>query len=127
MNSLELPLQPSDMKAVTDLGNTVGKRYLGKSIAQFGIPERGVPACHSCHGYNGRGAFPIYPMIGGQRYVYIVNQLKKWRDGSRANDIMAQMRHVAKNLTDDDIYNVATFLTSAPPTTMGNTRVPEQH
>jgi cytochrome c553 len=126
VRSLKLPVVGSDINAVKDLGNPVGKRYLGKSIAQFGIPERGVPACHSCHGFNGRGAFPVYPMIGGQKYVYLINQLKKWRDGSRANDPMAQMQKVAKKLTDEDIYNVATFLTSAPPTTMGNSRVPEE-
>lgn len=120
----KMELNPSDMKQVQELGNPVGTRYLGKAIAVYGAGERGVPACHSCHGYNGRGAAPMYPVIGGQKYVYLVNQLKKWRDGSRANDPMAQMRAVAKNMTDEDIYNVATYLTSAPRTTMGNSRVP---
>jgi len=120
-----LSLAPSDMAKVQELGTTpVGVRYLGKSIAQHGAPDRGVTACHSCHGFNGRGAAPIYPVIGGQKYVYLVNQLKKWRDGSRANDHMGQMQAVAKNMTDEDIYNVATFLTSAPRTTEGNSRVP---
>ena len=124
--SLEHPKTGSDLNAVKDLGNPVGTRYLGQSLAQYGAPDRGIPACHSCHGYNGRGAFPVYPMIGGQKYVYLVNQLKKWRDGSRANDPMGQMRKVASSLSDEDIYNVATFLTSAPETTMGNSRVPDQ-
>ena len=118
---------PSDMKEVAELGNTVGVRYLGKSIVTFGDPARGITSCYSCHGFNGRGAAPVYPMIGGQKYVYLVNQLKKWRDGSRANDPMGQMQAVAKRLTDDDIHNAATFLTSAPRTTMGNTRVPGQY
>ena len=121
------PLTGSDMKAVKELGSVpVGVRYLGKSLAQYGSYERGIPACHSCHGYNGRGAYPVYPRLANQKYVYLVNQLKKWRDGSRANDPMAQMQKVAKNLTDEDIYNVATFLTSAEETTVGNSRVPEQ-
>jgi len=125
--SIDMPMTGSDMKAVKELGTTpVGVRYIGKGLAQYGAPERGIPACHSCHGYNGRGAFPVYPRIGGQKYVYIVNQLKKWRDGSRANDPMAQMQIVAKKLSDEDIYNVATFLTSAPATTVGNARVPPQ-
>ena len=116
----------SDMKAVKELGATpVGVRYKGKSIAQFGIPAKDVPACHSCHGYNGRGAYPVYPRLLGQRYTYLVNQLKKWRDGSRANDPMSQMQVFAKKLTDEEIYNVATFLTSAPMTTMGNARTPQ--
>ncbi len=118
-------LASSDMDQVKELGNPVGVRYLGKSIAQYGAPERGVSACHSCHGYNGRGMPPIYPMIGGQKYVYLVNQLKQFRDGSRTNDEMGQMRAVVKNMSDEDIYNVATFLTSAPRTTIGNSRWPE--
>jgi len=125
--SIDKPVGGSDMKAVKELGSTpVGVRYIGKGLAQYGAPERGIPACHSCHGYNGRGAFPIYPRIGGQKYVYLVGQLKKWRDGSRANDPMSQMQIVAKKMSDEDIYNVSTFLTSAPQTTIGNARVPEQ-
>jgi len=125
--SLEGPKTGSDMKAVKELGSVpVGVRYLGKGLAQYGSHERGIPACHSCHGYNGRGAYPVYPRLANQKYVYLVNQLKKWRDGSRANDPLSQMQNVAKKLTDEDIYNVATFLTSAEETTMGNARVPDQ-
>lgn len=104
----------------------VGERHLGKGIVLYGIPAQGVPACSSCHQFNGRGALPVYPTIGGQRYVYLVNQLKKWKDGSRANDPLAQMRAVASKLKDEDIYNVAAYLTSAPPISMGNSRQPHQ-
>ncbi len=93
---------PSNMKEVKDLGNAVGIRHLGKAIVTFGDVDRGIPSCYSCHGFNGRGAAPVYPVIGGQKYVYLVSQLKKWRDGSRANDPMAQMQAVAKNLSDDE-------------------------
>lgn len=126
LTMLEQPDTASDMKAVKELGTTpIGVRYKGKAIAQYGIPERDIPACHSCHGYNGRGAFPVYPKLLGQRYTYLVAQLKKWRDGSRANDPLAQMQKVAQKMTDEEIYNVATFLTSAPETTVGNGRTPQ--
>jgi len=125
--SLEGAKTGSDMNAVKEAGAVpVGVRYLGKGLAQYGSYERGIPACHSCHGYNGRGAYPVYPRLANQKYVYLVNQLKKWRDGSRANDPLSQMQKVAQKLTDEDIYNVATFLTSAEETTMGNSRVPDQ-
>lgn len=125
--SLGGPDVGSDMEQVKVMGTVpVGVRYLGKSLAQHGAPARGIPACHSCHGFNGRGAFPIYPMLSGQKYVYMVNQLKQWRDGSRTNDPMAQMRKVASKMSDEDIYNVAAFLTSAEKTTMGNSRIPDQ-
>ncbi|NOZ54399.1 MAG: c-type cytochrome [Gammaproteobacteria bacterium] len=125
--SLDFPMTGSDLNALEELGQKKGVRYLGKSLAQYGAPERGIPACHSCHGYNGRGAFPIYPRLTGQKYVYLVTQLKQWRDGTRKNDSMGQMRKVAVNLTDDDIMNLATFFTSTSETTLGNSRVPPQY
>jgi len=126
LNKGEIKVEGSDLAAVKGLGQPVGQTHLGKSLAQYGAPDRGIPACHSCHGYNARGAFPVYPALSGQKYVYLVNQLKKWRDASRNNDMMGQMRAVAKKLSDDDIYNVAAFLTSAERTTVGNARTPQQ-
>lgn len=125
--SLSKELVSSDMAQVKELGNPTGVRHLGKSLVMYGATERGITSCYSCHGFNGRGAAPVYPMIGGQKYVYLINQLKKWRDGSRANDPMGQMQAVAKNMTDEDIHNAATYLTSAPRTTVGNARVPADY
>ncbi len=126
LNHNEISPEGSDLEAVKGLGVPVGQTHLGKSIAVYGAPERGIPACHSCHGFNGRGAFPVYPALSGQKYVYLVNQLKKWREESRTNDMMGQMRAVAKKLTDDDIHNVAAYLTNADRTTIGNFRLPQQ-
>ncbi len=118
----------------------VGMVYKGKALVEYGSPVRndgfpkelgskgaGVPACKSCHDFAGRGAPPVYPQIGQQRYVYLVNQLKKWRDGSRANDPKGQMQAVARKLSDDDIHNAAAYLTNASPYTVGNTRTPYDH
>lgn len=117
----------SDLKELTAAGQTVGSTYLGKAIVLYGMPEKNVPACQSCHQYNGRGQEPIYPQIGLQKYVYLTNQLKHWRDSSRANDPLAQMRHVADKLSDEDIANVASYLITAPRTTPGNNFEPESH
>jgi cytochrome c553 len=117
----------SDIKGLEASGITTGKAYLGLKLVSYGDAERSIPACRSCHDYNGRGVDPVYPMIGQQKFVYLTNQLKKWRDGSRANDPLAQMQKVAQKLTDEDIANVATYLTNASPLTIGNSRVPERH
>lgn len=109
----------SDLKALAAGGVKVGQSYKGKALVVYGA-EGKVPACQSCHGANGRGADPIYPKIAQQRYVYLVNQLKSWRDGSRANDPLAQMRAVAKNMTDDDINDAAAYLSHAADSTVGN-------
>ena len=117
----------SNLKELAASGIATGQAHLGLALVSYGDIERGISGCRSCHDYNGRGVDPIYPKIGQQKFVYLVNQLKKWRDGSRANDPMGQMRKVAQHLTDEDILNVATYLTTASPLTIGNTRVPEQH
>jgi len=121
----------SDLKALKAAGTTVGEPYLGKSIVLYGktVVQDGVThnvsACSSCHGYDGRGSDPIYPKIGQQKYVYLINQLKKWHDESRTNDPMGQMRAIAKNLTEDDIKNVAAYLSQAPEEVLGNSSVPD--
>jgi len=117
----------SNIKELEANGIEVGQSYLGKAIVNFGDLDRGISACRSCHGFNGRGIEPLYPKIGQQRYTYLVTQMTKWRDGSRNNDPMEQMQKIARNLSDEDIKNVATYLTAAPPTTMSNTRTPKQH
>ena len=117
----------SNLEELKANGTEVGKTYVGKAIVNYGIPERGVPACRSCHDYNGRGVDPIYPMIGQQKMVYLINQLKHWRDHSRTNDPLGQMQRVAEKLSDEEILDVATFLSQASPLTIGNSRVPERH
>ena len=125
--SLQKASGGSDVAALKEAGAEVGVSHLGKVTVNFGIVERGVPACLSCHGHNGRGVDPMYPRIGEQKLGYLVSQLKKFRDGSRANDPMGQMQAVAKAMTDEDILNVATYLTQAPQTTIGNSRIPVEH
>jgi cytochrome c553 len=144
VHSLRQAPELSDLKALKDSGTKIGQSYEGQILVQYGVmkknhPAGAVPACKSCHQWNGRGAAPIFPMIGQQKYVYLVNQLHNWRANKEdiANGVVARtndpvedgqglMRAVAKNLTDDDIVNVATFLSHAPATTMGNHRVPYQ-
>lgn len=117
----------SNLSELSANGTEVGQTHIGKAIVNYGILDKDVPACASCHGYNGRGVDPIYPEINRQKYTYIVNQLKKWRDGSRANDPLEQMQKVARKLSDDDIMNAAAYLSGASPLTMGNTGEPIEH
>ena len=118
-NSFPRDSEPSDLGALKTDGTVIGESYKGQILVRYGVVNK-VPACQSCHGFNGRGADPVYPKIGQQKYVYLVNQLTHWRDGSRANDPMGQMQAVAKNLTDEDIHNAATFLSQAADSSEGD-------
>lgn len=115
LNTLEYEIDPSDLKGLAADGNKVGNPDLGKLIVTQGVKGK-VPACQDCHGFNGRD--PRFPAINQQKFVYLVNQLNSWRDDSRANDPMVDkvgiMRGIAKKLSDDDIVNIAAFLSTAP-------------
>ena len=121
---------PDDWKDLSDLdalkagGTPVGVAYKGMEIVRYGKPSRGITACQTCHQYDGRGAGPIYPRIAEQKYVYLVNMLHHWRAKERTNDPLGQMRAVASHLTDDDINNLAAFLSHARLTAIGDTFVP---
>lgn len=120
VNTLAKASEPSDLGALKAEGKPVGEAYKGQILVRYGrTGDKGVSACSSCHGFNGRGADPVYPKIGQQKYVYLVNQLTHWRDGSRSNDPKGQMRAMAKNLSDEDINNVAAFLSQASDSTAG--------
>jgi cytochrome c553 len=120
LNTLDYEVDPSDLKGLVADGNKVGKPELGKLIVTQGIKGK-VPACQDCHGFNGRD--PRFPAINQQKFVYLVNQLNNWRDDSRANDPTVDkvgiMRGIAKKLSDDDILNIAAFLSTAPRVSPG--------
>ena len=51
-----------------------------------GDPERGIPACATCHGVNGEGIGPANPPLAGQPAAYLAAQLDEWRRSSRRSD-----------------------------------------
>jgi cytochrome c553 len=88
----------------------------GESIYRGGIASKQVPACMACHGPTGRGnPGPSYPALAGQHMAYTVSQLKRFRAGTvygdaKGNMNAAVMSAVAKNLSDQDINALATYL-----------------
>jgi cytochrome c553 len=118
LDSFEYEMEPSDLKSLAADGGKVGNPKAGKVIVAKGIKPL-VPACQDCHGFSGRA--PLIPAINQQKFVYLVNQLNSFRDGSRANDPMVYkagiMRGIAKKLTDENIADIAAFLSTAPSIT----------
>ncbi|MDH5485041.1 MAG: c-type cytochrome [Gammaproteobacteria bacterium] len=62
--------------------------------------------CAACHGNDGMGKMPTYPNLKGQKEVYMVKQLKAFRDGTRKDPTMNAM---AKPLSDKDVDNLAAY------------------
>ena len=73
-----------------------------------GDPSRDVAPCASCHGPDGFVAGA--PVLFGQSEVYLAAQLRAFRDGTRHNDMLAQMRTPAHGLDDREIHEIAAYL-----------------
>ncbi|MDP7548095.1 MAG: c-type cytochrome [Alphaproteobacteria bacterium] len=68
--------------------------------------QRGVimaNTCHSCHGTDGRSVGAM-PSIAGKSADYIVDTLKKFRDGKKPSTVMAR---IAKGFSDAEIVALA--------------------
>jgi cytochrome c553 len=75
----------------------------GKKIADAAL-------CTMCHlgGFSGQNEIP---RVAGQRYEYIVKQLRDFRAKNRTNDA-GNMTSVSKGLSDEDIDSLAQYVTS---------------
>lgn len=79
---------------------------------RFEIQNRPIPPpaqqCIACHGPMGKSATELFPNLSGQRYEYLVNQMRNLKSGKRVN---AVMNPIMKDLSDEDIQTIARFFT----------------
>jgi cytochrome c553 len=78
-----------------------------KGDAAAGQAKAGV--CGACHGLNGVRTNDAWPSLAGQKYSYLVLQLKAFRDGTRKDPVMAPL---ATPLSDTDIDNLAAYFST---------------
>ncbi len=85
-------------------------------IVVYGAPTRGIAPCGACHGSldNKAGS----PWLEGQSAVYLKAQLQAFASGQRRNDINAQMRNVARAMTEPEIDEAAAYYASQPVDTV---------
>jgi cytochrome c553 len=78
--------------------------------AAAGEATYAAKGCMGCHGPGGHSPNPeTFPKTAGREESYLVTQLKAFRGGDRSNPMMSPM---AANLTDEEIVNLAAFLSS---------------
>src|SRR3954447_21898009 len=65
--------------------------------------------CQACHGMDGLSKNPEAPNLAGQIENYLAKALTEYRGEVRKNETM---NIVAKELTDDDIANIAAYYAS---------------
>ncbi len=79
------------------------KPDLAKGEATF------AAVCAACHGADGNSGTSAYPKLAQQHPAYLVKQLQEFKSDKRANAIM---KGFATMLSDDDMKNVAYWLTT---------------
>lgn len=79
----------------------------GEALYTNGDNARGITACASCHGQAGNSTIVQNPRLAQQHDAYIVKQLNDFKGPNRPNAVMTAM---AKPLSDEDMKNVAAYL-----------------
>lgn len=79
-----------------------------------GAPDRGVAACASCHGMDGRGVGPGNPALSGQPAAYALEQLRRWKRAERRNDPRGVMADAVAGLSEAEMAAIAAWLERAP-------------
>lgn len=65
--------------------------------------------CAGCHGTKGQGTTDETPNLAGQKSAYLTKQLRDFKSLARQDPTMKAM---ADTLTDNDIANIAIYLSS---------------
>ncbi|WP_260436039.1 cytochrome c [Burkholderia sp. Bp9143] len=81
----------------------------GQEVFERGVPDKGVPACASCHGPEAQGV-GIFPRLAGQHKEYLLHQIEVFKNGTRGNAPV--MSAVAHTLNDEQARAVAAYLQS---------------
>jgi cytochrome c553 len=80
----------------------------GKTLFEKGDPSRSIPPCAACHGAKAEG-LSIFPRLAGQQGQYLSRQLTMIQLKLRSSPIM---HGLIKDLTNDEIFILATYLQS---------------
>jgi cytochrome c553 len=118
MNRAFLPLLKSSLVALLALSSVAAlateeakapKADAAKGEALFttGDATRGIVACVSCHGDGGNSTITQNPKLAGQHEAYLRKELENFKTPERNNAVMSTF---AKAMTDDDIRNLAAYL-----------------
>jgi cytochrome c553 len=94
------------------LGFSVGSTQAADIHGDATAGSAKAAVCTACHGLNGTGINPEWPVIAGQNAVYVRDQVKRIKTGMRTAPLMQPM---VQTLSDQDIADLAAFFATQTP------------
>ncbi len=107
LNGMGKPLESGQMRKI----------LLVLAVLPLAAPARAgepspIQACVPCHGLDGIGRDVEIPNLAGQNEVYLLNQLRAFRDKRRPHK---EMLYLSRHLTDADMQALAAYFAALPP------------
>lgn len=111
-----------------------GRRLLGHFVAAAGVSTALAGAAHAqapakaalcvaCHGPNGNSTQSTFPILAGQTSRYLYLQLRDFQEGRRKDP---QMDPIVKDLTRDELRELADWFSKQKPANTGFKPDPEK-
>ncbi len=66
-------------------------------------------SCQACHGTDGNSPIPTFPILAGQHRDYLLQSMRDYKSGVRAN---AVMKVIVDPLSDLDMQDLAAYYAS---------------
>ena len=104
-------LEPIAAERPVDAESVTG---LGEKIATKGLPDRGIPACLSCHGAETTSRIPAIARLNGQYVQYLMRRLTRFHGGSEGESGNPMYR-IADQMTDVERSAVAAWFSEQMP------------
>ena len=122
MQPLAADLRPEDMRELADYyanlppppirpeASDAASVERGRKLAVEGLPDAGVPPCSVCH-----NSATTNPRLAGQHAAYMAGQLRlRKAELSASTKSAGVMMHIAQQLSDSDISDVASYFETLP-------------
>jgi cytochrome c553 len=119
MRIVETPVNPEDTEPLRDPRSGFiayvppGSVEKGKALVVGGGDGKTV-ACAACHGEGLRGN-ETFPPLAGRSPSYLARQLEDFKHFSRVGPGSQLMQPIVRNLSDEDILDIAAYVASLRP------------
>jgi cytochrome c553 len=103
----------ASLPRLTEEETSAAPSAAARELFLYGDVERGIDACSSCHGLDGKGRLArelAYPALAGQHEGYLRVQLLNWKIGARGNSPGGVMNRIAQALSEAEISALSAFL-----------------